>query len=344
MAIPYQPSYQIQPTHGFRYGAQPHANNVAPTYEVPAYEAPPSIDSSPTKNKTLDNNKSVVSNFEGNEDRDNSALSNQLSLDAAQSVQPRNYDAEEKGIFNQGQVYSPEFSLGALMPLGMGSGPVSPTTGFGSKGSISGNTGGIFDEKGRSYDSITGAYNPEFANAASFRSYMMTDPLGTKENPLPNILGDRDNAFKYERDKTGKRTNTSASGFEFAMANSPLNEGGLTEAEKNLIAKKVGVDQGIAESSLENDGPTIKAIRGEGYIDGVAPKGSQFSSTGKFSTEKRNLNDLVGSTTNNSSYNSDEDSSYETSGYSSSIDTGGFSRGGRVGYLSQGGLVQAGGK
>jgi len=286
MAIPYQPSYQIQPTHGFRYGAQPHANNVAPNYQVPAYEAPPndmSSFSTPTKNKTLDTAKNVISNFEGNEDRDNSALSNQLSLDAAQSVQPRNYDAEEKGIFNQGQVYSPEFSLGALMPFGIGSGPVSPTSGFGSKGSISANTGGIFDAKGRSYDSITGAYNPEFANAASFRSYMLTDPLGTKENPLPNILGDRDNAFDYERDKTtGDRTKTSASGFEFAMANSPLNEGGLTETEKNLIAKKVGVDQGIAESSLKEDGATMRAIKGEGYIDGAAPKGSQFSSTGIF--------------------------------------------------------------
>ena len=283
MAIPYQPSYTIQPTHGFRYGAQPHVNNVAPNYQVPAYEAPPKSisDSTPTKNKTLDTVKNVVSNFEGNEDIDNSA-SVQRSLDAAQNYFDE--DITDPGIGGR-PVYNPEFSFGALMPIGMGSGPVSPTTGFGSPGSVSGITGGVFDDKGRSVDQLTGYANPEFANAASFRSYMLTDPLGTKDKPLPNILGDRDNQFNYARDETGDRTKTSASEYEFAMANSPALKaagGNLTEREKvkNDIVLKIAEDKGFTNPSKA----TLDAIKGENYdpITGAAPPGSQFSSTGKF--------------------------------------------------------------
>jgi len=224
MAIPYQPSYQIQNTHGFRYGAQPHADNVAPTYEIPAYEAPPKSvsDTTPQKNKTLDTAKSLVSNFEGNEDVDNSFKSAQMSLEEAQNQYVD--DPYDPGIGGR-PVYSPEFSLGTLMPFGIGSGPVSPTSGFGSPGSVNKLTGGVFDDKGREFDPILGRAGG-FANAASFRSHMLNDPLG-------NILGDTDNKYNYSLDEKIDSKKGANQGYNFALDRNPQ-MGSMTNQDKVL--------------------------------------------------------------------------------------------------------------
>lgn len=302
MTKPYQPSFSIQPTYGFRYMSQPFANNVSSGY------TPPNANYIPPKPKVQSdyvppqiNNQAVMDTSDS--DNPNAEISKQMSLDIAPTVAPRDYDAEEKGIFNSGQTFSPspKGMLSAVTPFGLGSftGPAIPDKGYGSEGSISGLTGGVF-QGGRSYDPITGYAKPEFATTRAFTNYMLEDPFA-------NTFGDKNNQFSYERDK--ERNNPQAQSFQFAMAKSPLAEGGVTEAEKNTIAKKIGVDAGIAESSLNTDGgqynPTISAIKGEGYINGAAPKGSQFSSTGTFqsgsysgdqSGDETSLTDTTGKT------------------------------------------------
>jgi len=337
MTKPYQPSFSIQPTYGFRYMSQPFADNVSSGYTPPNPNyIPPKPKVQPDYVPPQVNNQAVMDTSDSN--NPNAEISKQMSLDVAPTVAPRDYDAEEKGIFNKGEVFnpSPKGMLSAITPFGLGSftEPAIPAKGYGSEGSISGLTGGVF-QGGRSYDPITGYAKPEFASTRAFTNYMIEDPFA-------NTFGDKNNQFVYNRDKD--RPNPQAQEFQFAMAKSPLAEGGVTEAEKDTIAKKIGVDAGIAESSLQGqNNPTISAIKGEGYIDGAAPKGSQFSSTGTFSSGTVDYSDPIGSTTDNSSYDSNEDSSYSDSGgYSDSIDTGGFSRGGKVQHLSQGGQVFGG--
>jgi len=320
MTKPYQPSFTIQPTYGFRYMSQPFADNVSSGYTPPKFDySSPSPKVKPNYEPPQVNNEAVMDTSDSS--NPSAEASKQMSLDAA-----------------QGSVYgpSPSGALGAISPIGLGSltGPAVPTSGFGSPGSTSSLTGGTFNEKGRSVDPITGVANPEFATSQAFTNYMLEDPFG-------NTFGDVDNQFNYDRDKD--RPNPQAQSFQFAMANSPLSEGGITQDEKDTIAKKIALDEGIAESSLQGqNNPTINAIQGVGYIDGAAPKGSQFSSTNTFSSGSVDYSDPIGSTTDNSSYDSNDDSSYEDSGYSDSIDTGGFSRGGKVQHLSQGGQVGGG--
>ena len=338
MTKPYQPSFTIQPTYGFRYMSQPFADNVSSGYIPPKFDySSPSPKVKPNYEPPQVNNEAVMDTSDSS--NPSAEASKQMSLDVASSVAPRDYDAEERGIFNKGEVFgpSPTGIVSAVSPIGLGSftGPAVPTEGYGSDGSISSLTGGVFDE-GRSYDPITGYANPEFATSQAFTNYLLEDPVG-------NVFGDSDNQFAYDRDKD--RPNPQAQSFQFAVANSPLSEGGTTQDEKDTIAKKIALDEGIAESSLQGqNNPTINAIQGVGYIDGAAPKGSQFSSTNTFSSGSVDYSDPIGSTTDNSSYDSNEDSSYEDSGYSDSIDTGGFSKGGKVQHLSQGGQVGGGGK
>jgi len=261
MAIPYQPAHRIQPTYGFRYGAQPHTDNVAPNYDIPNYEFPENTSSGNTAAKTLDTTQNITSNFEGNEDSDNSIqnASAQLSLNAAQN--------HPSGRQVHQPYSSPMDALGFLSPLPIQSSPAIPKTGFGAEGTISGRTGGVF-KGGRSYDPITGYANQEYSTPLAWRNYMMDDPF-------ENIFGDKNNQFKYDRTGTAEMQEV-----QFAKAK------GL-DTDSKEFKQKVLLDKGIPLSSLQgDDNPTLKATDIKNYKTGhtglVAPKGSQFSITGKF--------------------------------------------------------------
>ena len=284
MTKPYQPSFSIQPTYGFRYMSQPFADNVSSGYIPPKYPMPEEPKVKPNYIPPQVNNQAVMDTSDSS--NPSAEASTQMSLDAAQNVSPRDYDAEEKGVFGKGEVYgpSPTGILGAAIPgygfMSSMTGPAVPTSGYGSPGSVSSLTGGTFNEQGRSVDPITGYANPEFATSKAFTDYMLNDPFG-------NTFGDVDNQFSYSSNNPNVENTNQAQSFEFAMANSPLgkDKDGMTQDDKNTIATKIGLDMGIDESSLGPNSPTVDAIQGIGYSNtGAAPAGSQFSSTGTFST------------------------------------------------------------
>lgn len=251
---PYQPAPSIQPKYGFRYSGSPFAPatnpaNIPPVnYDIPSYEAPVTPSVPYTNNTTM--------NISDNDDNNQSSMaSTQIALDAAPKNAP---------------TYGPSFNPTSLVPgLGLAealSSPAVPTSGYGTPGSVSSLTGGVFDEQSRSVDPVTGYANPEYGTIGAFTNQIMEDPLG-------NILGDPKNAFDYDPKSTKSQT------VQFAEAK------GL---DTDKAATKDLLDMGISEASAQPGTPTHDAALGIGYSPtGAAPAGSQFSSTGTFTTEPR---------------------------------------------------------
>jgi len=269
----YQPAPSIQPKYGFRYSGSNFAPSMSPAnippvnYTIPAYEAP-TVAPTPYADNT--------SMTMGNDSDNGSAMaSTQMSIDQA------NKDINNANIgqdFGLQKTYGPS-PMNMIPGYGL-FGPAVPTSGYGTPGTVSSLTGGTFDQQGRSIDPITGYANPEYATMGAFANQIMDDPLG-------NILGDPKNAFDYSVNDPNRANSNQAQSYEFALENSPLGKDadGMTQADKNTIAKKIGLDMGIAESSLGANSATTDAIQGLSYSDtGAATQGSQFSSTGTFST------------------------------------------------------------
>ena len=214
-----------------------------------------------------------------------------MSIDAAQAANTRDYDLEEKGVFDRGQVYGPSASnaLGAMIP-GYGfmsglTGPAVPTSGYGSPGSISSLTGGVFDDQSRSYNPVTGVYNQEYGTQRAFTDRMV-------ENPVGMFTGDPKNAYDYQ-DVNAVNANTMHSKSMQQSVNfidtHPMHAGKSEREKDNLkdeAAKIHLMDMGIPEHSAEVGTPTHDAmVDPSSYSDsGAAPKGSQYSKTGVFSS------------------------------------------------------------
>ena len=286
--VPYQPAYTIQPKYGFRYSTQPFVDPYQDTYN-PKYTAPPQKQIIPP-NSTVpiiennDSNNNDVANA-------NQSAVTQMSIDAAQAANTRDYDLEEKGVFDRGQVYGPSASnaLGAMIP-GYGfmsglTGPAVPTSGYGSPGSISSLTGGVFDDQSRSYNPVTGVYNQEYGTQRAFTDRMV-------ENPVGMFTGDPKNAYAYQ-DVNAANANTMHSKSMQQSVNfidtHPMHAGKSEREKDNLkdeAAKIHLMDMGIPEHSAEVGTPTHDAmVDPSSYSDsGAAPKGSQYSKTGVFSS------------------------------------------------------------
>ena len=286
--VPYQPAYTIQPKYGFRYSTQPFVDPYQDTYN-PKYTAPPQKQIIPP-NSTVpiiennDSNNNDVANA-------NQSAVTQMSIDAAQAANTRDYNLEEKGVFDRGQVYGPSASnaLGAMIP-GYGfmsglTGPAVPTSGYGSPGSISSLTGGVFDDQSRSYNPVTGVYNQEYGTQRAFTDRMV-------ENPVGMFTGDPKNAYAYQ-DVNAANANTMHSKSMQQSVNfidtHPMHAGKSEREKDNLkdeAAKIHLMDMGIPEHSAEVGTPTHDAmVDPSSYSDsGAAPKGSQYSKTGVFSS------------------------------------------------------------
>jgi len=254
----YQPSPSIQPKYGFRYFGSSFAPATSPAsippsqYTIPSYEAPvatptPYANSTPMTMSGDDNNESALA-------------STQMSIDQAN----REINEANKGQdFGASAMYGPS-PMGMIPGYGL-FGPSVPTSGYGTPGTYSSITGGKFDEQGRSVDPITGYANPEYATMGAFANQIMDDPLG-------NILGDPKNAFDY--DPNSKKMQE----VQFAEAK------GL---DPDKAATKALMDKGISEAQAQPGTPTHDAATDPSSYSstGAAPAGSQFSSTGTFSTE-----------------------------------------------------------
>lgn len=286
----YQPAPSIQPKYGFRYSGSNFAPSMSPAnippvnYTIPAYEAP-TVAPTPYADNT--------SMTMGNDSDNGSAMaSTQMSIDQAnKNISNANIGQD----FGLQKTYGPS-PMNMIPGYGL-FGPAVPTSGYGTPGTVSSITGGTFDQQGRSIDPITGYANPEYATMGAFANQIMDDPLG-------NILGDPKNAFDY--DPNSKKSQT----VQFSEAK------GL---DTDKAATKDLLDMGISEASAQPGTATHDAQLGIGYSNtGAAPTGSQFSSTGIFSTESPSGGpdssnpESTGSTgvsVSNSSYSDDAQSS-----------------------------------
>ena len=256
---PYQPAPSIQPKYGFRYSGSTFAPSMSPSnvppvnYTIPAYEAP-TVAPTPYADNT-----SMTMGSDNDSDNGSAMASTQMSIDQAnKNISNANIGQD----FGLQKTYGP--SPMSMMP-GYGLfGPAVPTSGYGTPGTVSSITGGTFDQQGRSIDPITGYANPEYATMKAFANQIMDDPLG-------NILGDPKNAFDY--DPNSKKMQD----VQFAEAK------GL---DPDLAATKGLMDRGISEAQAQPGTPSHTAATDPNSYSstGAAPAGSQYSSTGTFST------------------------------------------------------------
>jgi len=256
---PYQAAPSIQPKYGFRYSGSTFAPSMSPAnvppvqYTIPAYEAP-TVAPTPY----ADNGSMTMGS--DSSDGESAMASTQMSLDQANK---NINDANIGQDFGLQKTYGP--SPMSMIP-GYGLfGPAVPTSGYGTPGTVSSITGGTFDQQGRSIDPITGYANPEYATMGAFANQIMDDPLG-------NILGDPKNAFEY--DPNSKKMQD----VQFAESK------GL-DADK--AATKGLMDRGISEAQAQPGTATHDAATDPNSYSstGAAPTGSQYSTTGTFSTE-----------------------------------------------------------
>jgi len=205
----------------------------------------------------------------------------------------------ERGIMTPGQIAG---GFAGLLPGGgffsdkitsavdeaTGFGGVPEHRRYGAEGSI-GVEGGVFDAHGREVDPITGYGLNSYGSRGDFYGGQYVQ--GIKDNPfsVDSWLGDPQNAFNYNRSGTG--AGLQAQGFQFGSQRGAFaadEELGTlpTEEERARLAQHVAVtDYGIQEHSAEAGSATNEAIQGRGYTaSGAAPAGSQFSSTGTFSS------------------------------------------------------------
>ena len=159
---------------------------------------------------------------------------------------------------------------------------------YGDIGTI-GTEGGVFGADGREYDPITGRGLNSYANTDAFKSGSYVQGIFDNPFSIDSYLSDPDNAYNYNRTNTGR--GLEAQGFQFGIDRGAFaadeDLGTLpTQAERDRLAQHVGqTEYGFEEHTVAPDTATNQAIQGQGYTgSGAAPAGSQFSSTGTFSS------------------------------------------------------------
>ena len=170
---------------------------------------------------------------------------------------------------------------------------------YGAAGTVDVVSGGVFGADGRAYDSVTGEalhsyrdsdafYGGEYAQGIqadpfSLDSYF-SDPANRARNTAANqarAAGSR-GAHDYLAATRGDRGLFA----DDELGNVP------TDREAAELAQYIAIqDLGLAEHTAAPGTATNEAIQGIGYSDsGAAPAGSQFSSTGTFSSSHSDNN------------------------------------------------------
>lgn len=195
---------------------------------------------------------------------------------------------------------------------------------YGAVGTIDAASGGVFDRSGQAYDPITGE------GLASYNSYGSAwdapYAAGIRANPfsLDSWLSDPVNAQRNTAANAARaRGSNAALGFSAATlgerglyGGQDDTGGGMTPEEAAKLAQHVGqTDYGFEAHTVAPDTATNEAIQGIGYTgSGAAPSGSQFSSTGTFSTQHSDNNN-----------DSDNNDNFNDQGVSHSGGSGGVS-------------------
>ena len=224
-----------------------------------------------------------------------------------------------------GQKFGASQGLAALGGgLDLGDGGIPAHQQYGAAGTADIVSGGVFDAGGRAYDPITGQALNSYGSQNAFGNSAYVQ--GIKANPfsIDSYLSDPENAQAYTAANAARAAGSNAAlGFSAATlgdrgiyGGQDDTGGGITPEEADRLAQHVGqTEYGFEEHTVAPDTATNDAIQGIGYTgSGAAPQGSQFSSTGTFSSShSSNQND------------SDNNDSFNDQGVSHSGGSGGVS-------------------
>ena len=171
---------------------------------------------------------------------------------------------------------------------------------YGAIGTVDAASGGVFDRTGQAFDPITGEGLGSYSSYGA--AWDAPYAKGIRENPfsLDSWLSDPVNAPRNTAANAARaRGSNAALGFNAALYGDRglYADDGLgnvpTDAERARLAQHVGqTDYGFEAHTVAPDTATNEAIQGIGYTgSGAAPTGSQFSSTGTFSTQHSDSGD-----------------------------------------------------
>ena len=302
--VPYQPAPSIQPKYGFRYSGSPFAPatnpaNVPPVnYDIPSYEEPekptPYISTPPVMQS--DNNDSVgmrpqsANNNAINTVTNTPQYSGQTDpmgnpttkgMTQAQIENPVANPVDFYGNSVVPEVYSPS-PIGAIpgasiMSLSQ---PAIPTSGYGTPGTVSGLTGGVFNQSSQAVDPITGQPIAEYGTTGAALQSLLDDPLANTTSPQGKLS---------DMEYAGQTSSLASlgAGTTDPMGNPATT--GLDKEAKDKVATQLGLDMGFPAHTVAPGTPTHTAIS-----TGKVTPGSQYSPTGTFTnapTEGPNASD-----------------------------------------------------
>ena len=164
---------------------------------------------------------------------------------------------------------------------------------FGAAGTLDPTSGGVFDTQGRAYDPVTGLALNSYASKDAYKNSDYVQGIFSNPFSLDSYLSDPANAPAFTAANNARAAGSNAAlGFNAAI----LGDRGLyaddelgnvpTDEERARLAQHIGqTEYGFEEHTVAPDTATNQAIQGVGYTgSGAAPAGSQFSSTGTFSS------------------------------------------------------------
>lgn len=328
--MPYQNLPRFEPNYGNRYGfrqreiAPATGSANVPVPGTPTAPSNPTTSGSSTRPGDNYHSGSSAETIDGDNNNDNAAdVRGAASLAQGHEygrATPNQIASGLLGVFGppglSGIFRSPgeQFAAGqGLAALGsgvdLGDGGIPAHQQYGAAGTADIVSGGVFGADGRAYDPITGLGLNSYGSQDAFGRSAYVQ--GIRDNPfsIDSYLSDPVNAPSFTAANAAReRGSRAALGFNAAT----LGERGLyaddelgnvpTPEEADRLAQHIGqTEYGFEEHTVAPDTATNDAIQGIGYTgSGAAPQGSQFSSTGTFSSShSSNQND----SDNNDSFN-----------------------------------------
>lgn len=318
--IPFQPTYSVQPKHGFRYAAQPAVANVAPA-------APPKVGLDGSKAAAppvMDKPQATYMSdpFEGNDfqQTNNTGVAQKLGYQ-----QPASNIAGGIGTVLGAMAGIP--MVGSALGSASEKLDQSGKPAYGTEGTYDAQ-GNIFGSEGRAYDPITGSAVASYKDKSSALN-TVTDSYGNLreagENPVSSALGSYDNSV-YNVSRADRMSGVTPSGqaglrstYSLMRDNTRGEAYGddFNEITPDMLGFGNERDYGIPETGLTGE---IGSDAGDVFISGdsyqpyvVSDSGSL---TGKSGTLVQTSDPLTGQSVSMFSKNDDGDG-YTTAGSAS---------------------------
>jgi len=249
--------------------------------DVPAYVAPPPPP--PTDTSSDDNNSADVlgrppemnqaaldvsvnnppSSYQTNPETGNPEV---IGMTQAQIENPVANPVDFYGNPIAPEVYSPVPDPSMMIPGGSIMSlnePAIPTSGYGTPGTVSGLTGGVFNQSSQAVDPITGQPIAEYGTTGAFMESLLDDPLANTTSPQGN-LGDMDYAAQTSQLASLGAGTTDPTGNPATM--------GLDQEAKDIVAQQLGQDMGFESHTVAPGTATNQAIQTNSVV-----AGSQYS-------------------------------------------------------------------